>query len=531
MDGPNVNWSVFNMVEEERKVNNFPLLINIGSCALHIVHGAFENGAKQTQWNIKKLLSHLYKFFKQAPARRTFFSSTTGAVLFPKSFCGIRWLENKSVAERAISLWKDIKKVVYKWEKLPKNQKPAGERYQTIKRAVSDVLVPAKLSFFCLVCKIIEPFLARFQEDKPMIPFMYEDIQNLLKKLFNIFLKDSFVDTAFKNISNFDFTDQTYYCKHVEVGCAANEIISRLKTEDTVEHAAIKTFEAECRLFAIGVVEKLRKRILTPRAVNFLKKASCLDPKQMSQPLAKSVKKFKKLVVDLSAAKILSNDQGDQGINEYRELISKEEVKAKLICYKPSEPLDSFFFVTLDIGKYKALSLIVQTVLVLHNGQAEVERGFSINKHIMEDNMSELSLVSRRLVKDYLRSNSLESHEVDICSGMVSAVQQSSSQYLLFLKEKKEKEQTEAVSKKKNAIRHELNVYKKEKELKEKTFKTLNAEAYAAYHQASGLTEQSEIMVLLAKGKGLHEKAEIFKGELAELQKKIEKTKLKSKEY
>ena len=61
-----------------------------------------------------------------------------------------------------------------------------------------------------------------------------------------------------------------------------------------------------------------------------------------------------------------------------------------------------FFFVSLVIGKYKALSLIVQTVLVLHNGQAEVERGFSINKHIMEDNMSEMSLVSRRLVKDYL---------------------------------------------------------------------------------------------------------------------------------
>ena len=70
-------------------------------------------------------------------------------------------------------------------------------------------------------------------------------------------------------------------------------------------------------------------------------------------------------------------------------------------------PWIHFFFVTLDIGKYKALSLIVQTVLVLHNEQAEVERGFSINKYIMEDNMSELSLVSRRLVKDYLRSNIL----------------------------------------------------------------------------------------------------------------------------
>ena len=88
----------------------------------------------------------------------------------------------------------------------------------------------------------------------------------------------------------------------------------------------------------------------------------------------------------------------------------------------------------------------------------------------MEDNMSELSLVSRRLVKDYLRSNSLESHEVDICSGMVSAVQQSSSQYLLFLKEKKEKEQTEAVSKKKNPVRHELNIYKKRKRIERKNF-------------------------------------------------------------
>ena len=66
------------------------------------MHGAFQNGSKQTPWKIKKLLSHLYKFFKQAPAQRTFFTSTTGAVLFPKSFCETRCLENKAIAERAI---------------------------------------------------------------------------------------------------------------------------------------------------------------------------------------------------------------------------------------------------------------------------------------------------------------------------------------------------------------------------------------------------------------------------------------------
>ena len=111
-------------------------------------------------------------------------------MLFPKSFCGTRWLENKAVAERAIFLWDDIKKSIFKWEKLPKYDKPSGERYNTIKRAVGDVFVVAKLSFFCYICKTIEPFLARFQQDNPIIPFMFEDIQNLFKKLLNIFLKD-----------------------------------------------------------------------------------------------------------------------------------------------------------------------------------------------------------------------------------------------------------------------------------------------------------------------------------------------------
>ena len=76
----------------------------------------------------------------------------------------------------------------------------------------------------------------------------------------------------------------------------------------------------------------------------------------------------------------------------------------------------------------------------MHNGQAEIKRGFFINKEVMKDNMSELTLVSRRLVKDFLRSNSLKTHKVNISSRMISLVQQSSSKYKQFLKEKQERE-------------------------------------------------------------------------------------------
>ena len=113
------------------------------------------------------------------------------------------------------------------------------------------------------------------------------------------------------------------------------------------------------------------------------------------------MKRFKELVLDLSSAKIISSDQGDEGIREYRLLLSEPEVSAKLVSYKPSERCDTFIFQTLDMGKYKSLAIIVQTILVLHNEQAEIERGFSINKKVMKDAVSELILVSRRLVKDY----------------------------------------------------------------------------------------------------------------------------------
>ena len=79
----------------------------------------------------------------------------------------------------------------------------------------------------------------------------------------------------------------------------------------------------------------------------------------------------------------------------YKELdccYHSQKVSAKLIPYKPSELFDTFFFQTLDMGLYKSLAIIVQTILLLHNGQAEIERGFSINKKMMKDNMFESTL-------------------------------------------------------------------------------------------------------------------------------------------
>ena len=47
----------------------------------------------------------------------------------------------------------------------------------------------AKLCFFVSIAKDLESFLTEYQTDKPMIPFLYESLKNLLNRLLQRFVK------------------------------------------------------------------------------------------------------------------------------------------------------------------------------------------------------------------------------------------------------------------------------------------------------------------------------------------------------
>ena len=64
------------------------------------------------------------------------------------------------------------------------------------------------------------------------------------------------------------------------------------------------------------------------------------------------------------------------------------------------EHLDQFYFEMLSVAAKSSLGKLLQLLFVLHNGQAEVERGFSINKALLEKNMREQTVVSRSI--DYM---------------------------------------------------------------------------------------------------------------------------------
>lgn len=48
MDGPDVNWKFVDMFSHQLIDEYSTTFLNIGSCGLHIIHGAFKHGSERT---------------------------------------------------------------------------------------------------------------------------------------------------------------------------------------------------------------------------------------------------------------------------------------------------------------------------------------------------------------------------------------------------------------------------------------------------------------------------------------------------
>ena len=69
MDGPNVNWSFYDKLCDQRSKVTRPELVETESCGLHILHGSFKAGKNLTDWKIGKTLKTLFNLFSDSPIR------------------------------------------------------------------------------------------------------------------------------------------------------------------------------------------------------------------------------------------------------------------------------------------------------------------------------------------------------------------------------------------------------------------------------------------------------------------------------
>lgn len=513
MDGPNVNHKFYKMYIEDRKKENpnSPGLIDISTCGLHVIHGAFKTGANASGWKLDNLLRSLWYLFSDSPARRADYTSTTGSGQFPLQFCSTRWIEDVPVAERAIEIWNDICKYVNSVCSGPKSKKPTSSSFVQVVKAVNDPLTLPKLHVFIKIAKFLSPFLESFQSDKPLVPFLAMELYSVLSSLLEPFVVRSVMDSlTVSSFASLDLDDDKVLVssKKVSVGFAANEILKK----SSLSEAKIAEFKTECRTFYAKTAKKIIERCPLSRAL--VRNMDCLNPKTLSiEVTANLLKMFENMLSKLVELNRLESKECDDLITQYKSFVKfvKQEHKEEFgeYCFKKSLRLDKFLQMFLHKPESLNLWNLVKSLLILSHGQASVERGFSVNKDTLRPNLTEKNLVALRLVNDTIKTklggNDAVSdvHKINITKNMLASCRMARVRYQSYLDDMKKESKKNDTEKRKARLLGELRESKSKKLKLENSSRRLQAEADELFLQA----EREKDFGLLSSANDLRRKA------------------------
>lgn len=498
MDGPNVNLKLHKLfVEDRKKIDpDLPELIDIGTCSLHVVHGALQTGIKKSNWELDQLLKSLWWLFHNTYQRRTSYTEITKSTLFPLHFCSTRWVEDAAVATRAIEIWPNIKKYVTEIVKRKQSEIPSCSSFNVVREAVqTDKLVVAKLEMFRFIAGMMKPFLTKYQDEKPLVIFLGTDLALLMSDLMELFVKPEVLNenrTGYK-LANLDVSANVKSPKQINIGSGARLALQQSEASELQK----LDFMNCCSKMLVAVVTKLQERC--PLKYSFLRAFRVFNPKVMVEnPTASLQTVTSKLV----SSKQRTIDDCDAAELQYERLVREEKVR--LENFDPNvQRLDEFFHDLLS-GKqeYHELWKLIQFVLVLSQGQAAAERSFSVNDDILLPNMKSETLCAIKTVYDAIKSLDIKVHEFKVPDEMLKYCSHARAKYSIYMDTIKAEKTKEAEKRKAAATEDQYTEAKKK-------LKVLEEEASACLKAADKKAKESlkkHNFKLLAQSVALREK-------------------------
>lgn len=456
MDGPNVNKLFLNNLNIEL-LKHDKTLIEFGTCVLHPVATCFKNALNKFTLDFDEFVIDVHSFFKFSACRKEDFklaSLITDIETFQMMrHVSSRWLSLKKVLQRILDQWDNL--IEYFLNMLPKmnnfNDVQKKGRYQRIVNVLKSSTAKIAISFAIYVATILEKhILLPFQSDKPNIHLIYKAMGDLLYSLLIHFVRKDYVGSI--DAYKLGKIETKKVCKPIA------EIMFGKSTEDLILRTIdgsiknrrniledIRIIKEEMKLCYIDLVERLQKK-LNVRS-RFLQYSAYIDPNNRFNPNAVTGIKYlaQKIGNSLkSSLKMSESDWVDKVVSEFNFFILEKDIPHKF------DRLDDFWFQIEDITednrkKYKHLCDLCFHIMTLSVTNVEAERGFSINKMLLDgrESMSEITLKSYRLVKDSLIHNGNEPHKFPISQEMLSFASKASRKYKDYLEDKKQLESTQ----------------------------------------------------------------------------------------
>ena len=91
VDGPNVNWNVLDLLDDELVSDNFSKTLNITNCAQHTVHGSLKNGFQKSTWNMDKLLKSIFSILHDSSVKSDVYLQEGDIDKFPLRLVSLRY--------------------------------------------------------------------------------------------------------------------------------------------------------------------------------------------------------------------------------------------------------------------------------------------------------------------------------------------------------------------------------------------------------------------------------------------------------
>ena len=505
MDGPNVNWSVVNLLNDDRTKNNMNELLQLGSCSLHIINGAFKKGFDNgTKWEMKKILNAMYKFFYDAPARRGAYIRESRSQTFPKRFFSVRWVENDEVAERAIEVWPNVCKTI-KWFKLqPSSKQPKKNfQYEVLGKYFENVEVIARFHFFRDISEILNSYLVTMQTDKPMVPFLCDRLIEVLKKLMKIVFTRNTVEelstpTKFKKLK---IEDKMLHLPDKDVKLPTGTSLAVRKLNDAQKYH----FKKDAKNAVLTLLGKLVEK--NPMAYSINRAASCIAPKHMINPddRRRNISYFNGIVDLLYQRNLVLRKECDKAKSQYEDFLDliKTDREKFLSFDLEKDRLDTFLGGYLYKNpKFNELWHVCIFIFILPHGQAVVERGFNINSDCLVENLANESLIAQRMIYDELKSYDTNPRSYKITTELRKSCLTAYNRYNAERKLKKAAEEKTEKQIKAEVISGEISSINRTIDAVKVTIRGLKEECKRCYDEAE---KKSDVAMLVA-GNGMRKK-------------------------
>ncbi|KAG8192189.1 hypothetical protein JTE90_009953 [Oedothorax gibbosus] len=408
MDGPRVNLLLAKKVNAALKDQGCPELVNVDTCTLHKVHNCFSKALENLPFDIDEFATDLFGFFKLSAARREDLLGIEKLLECEEKFLirhvSSRWLSLGPVISRILNILPALEEYFLNflpklcgWSNLQKNG-----RYKRIVEALKNKETVAYLEFISSLTPTLQAYLETFQGKGPLVHLLYVKMMELFKNILVKYMVENTVSKlSDKQLLELDLEDFKTYrkLKDLEVGVATQRALSVLSETDA------KSVRMAIRSCLVVLSKQLKKTLPFTNVV--LKHLKHLHP---ANRRVDSNNAIRRLCLELGPLG-LEDQVIDLILLEWRVFRHDAEVDTIYETFKSEKyPLDVFWGKVMLLTdehsgklKYKNLSKLIKSCLSIYHGNADVERGFSLNNNIVSDNrcsLAESTIVSIRRVQD-----------------------------------------------------------------------------------------------------------------------------------